>query len=99
MFINGLHFGLRGRTEHSSLKIGQFARGTFATRHRYAGMEYICLTGLQDKAHHLSTENSYVRDTSESFVLPIFPKHSTEASYSPGNCYDRFLRSDFLKSR
>ena len=65
----------RGAKEHALLSPKHLENGTFQLDHpvqELAGLPYVAVTCMpDDKSHKLSVNNSYVRDTSNQYRIPI----------------------------
>ena len=65
----------RGAKEHALLSPKHLENGTFPLDHpvqELAGLPYVAVTCMpDDKSHKLSVNNSYVRDTSNQYRIPI----------------------------
>jgi len=84
----GSFFGLRGKDEHADLLVNQFTYGTFVDGD-FVVLESVGSSNLLDKSCHVSVRNSYRRDISKLFQLPIVPKDAD----SPGTILWNYVRN------
>ena len=71
----GIYAGFRGSTEHAKLSPQHITTGHYPINYgnsQLAGKQWICISTMpNDKSSKLTVNNSYVRDTRETFRFPI----------------------------
>jgi hypothetical protein len=71
MINMGIHFALRGNSEHANLLISQLVEGKYDASHPLAGQHFIKLTGLVDKAHKITSTTPIARNTKNALRIPV----------------------------